>query len=100
MEILHFMYIFKKRKHGISCDVRNFTFHVQFQAMTHEIPVVSEILCVLHISKIKDMKLLLYISCTYPAASVGSSQLWQHNFEHNRYMKELSIIGEMFKHFS
>ena len=40
------------------------------------------------------MKHLLYISCTYPAASVGSSQLWQHNFEHNRYMKELSIIGK------
>ena len=57
----------------ISSDVRSFIFHVQFQARTHEIscafPAVSEISCVLHISKIKDIWHLLYISYTYPAVS-------------------------------
>ena len=48
----------------------NFTFHVEFQARTHEIafPAVSEILCVLHISKIKDIRMtfiFLYISKFY-----------------------------------
>ena len=45
--------------------------HVQFQARTHEIsctfPAISEISCVLHISKIKDTTFtvhFLFISCS------------------------------------
>ena len=58
----------------ISSNVRISHFmYVQSQARTHEISctfsAVSEISCVLHISKIKDIWHLLYISYTYPVVS-------------------------------
>ena len=81
----HFLNLWKFH---ISCTFPgqvNMTFPAHFQwcqifhtsckipSRTHEIsctfPAVSEISCVLHISKIKDIWHLLYISYTYPAVS-------------------------------
>ena len=67
MEISHFMYIFKTRKHGFTCDVRNFTFHVQFQAMTHEISCgIRNFMCPAHFQDQGHETFtvhFLYISC-------------------------------------